>query len=271
VAAPVAPAPDANAAAAVADDSWFTGDAEGLKHTFLAKTASIKGVSPLKELFVKVSADDPEVTALELASHAEMPLWLPQRQSAALELLAHNTRVARVNLAGANIGDAVCEALARALRSNRSVLFLSLERNELREAGLLALAAALPANGTLRELKLAHQKAIPSTAVEDALADAVEGCASLTKLGLAVRNERQRKRIEAALFRNADAARKRRLAAAQAEPVDVRKSRYSRSASPEAPRKKHLNAQYSGIAQASAPHRKGSPLPQARQETRDRP
>ena len=62
---------------------------------------------------------------------------------------------------------------------------LNLESNRISTSGIEALAAALPSNTSLRELKLANQSGQPySQHAEEALAAALESNLSLTKLTL---------------------------------------------------------------------------------------
>jgi hypothetical protein len=95
---------------------------------------------------------------------------------------------------------------------------LNLERNSLAEAGLLAIVGALQSNSVLRELRLTDQATPITTPVEVAIAELLDsgGASSLVKLGPPMRNANEKRRVEAAISRNMDAARKRRAAAAAA-------------------------------------------------------
>lgn len=195
-----------------------------LLEAFVLATRSIKGASPLRDTFLRLGrANDPSLTALHLsdAELVEFRTWLPPRQAAALRLLAYNPFVCRVELSNGALDDSVGVVLAEVLRRNASITSLNVEGNDLREGGLLALVDSLRDNGTLAELRIHHQKFTVTTPVEEALHELLHSRANTTlcKLGLVVRNDVPRNRINAALFRNLDAARVKRRQATQRELV----------------------------------------------------
>ena len=228
---------------------------ESLLAAFRASASSIKTGSPLKELFVRVGENDAAVTELSLSEgslNTEMVNWLPARQDAALWLLKHNAYCARVDVNGCKLGDSSAFVLAEVCRASRSLTWLSAERNDLREAGLIALAKALSApDCALRELRIMHQSRQIPTSVEEALVDSLTKNTTLLKLGLVVRNDVPRRRIEAALARNVDQLRQlRRLQSSSGgSAMQIQYDPMARASSADAPKRRPLSAQYSDVAQ----------------------
>ncbi len=192
-----------------------------LLSAFEATAASLNAASPLRSLFMRIAAHDASVTSLDLSDslRQEFIRWPVPRQAAALALVIGNAHVTRVNLSGLSLTDAVVSALAAALDSEAGgrLEVLNLERNDLREPGLLALVSALQANVTLRELRLTGQRTAVSTTVEMALAEMLDvgGASALIKLGLPLRNDAARRMANAAIFRNTDRQRQLRAASAR--------------------------------------------------------
>ena len=94
------------------------------------------------------------------------------------------------------------------LGRNATLTSLNLESNELQSGALEALAGALAANTTLRELKLANQRKNFSQAAEEKFADGLDANTTLTRLTIDLRSTRARDKINKAIDRNQAAARK---------------------------------------------------------------
>ncbi len=202
-------------AASASDADHKEGSAsEALIAAFEAATAAVHEASPIKALFRRLGQHAPELTVLDLAHDAELSRWPVVRQAAALELLQGNPHLIKAHLVGLNLTDQAAPALAHALSAPHGRLeVLNLEQNDLREVGLLAIVEGLRPNVTLRELRLSGQRMAVTKLAEEALASMVDGdgAASLCKLGLAIRNDAARRRVDAALFRNTDRLRRERV------------------------------------------------------------
>ena len=145
---------------------------------FEAVSASLNAASPLRALFMRIATHDTSMTSLDFtaALQQEFIRWPEPRQVAALALLIGNPYVTVINLSGLTLPDAGASALAAALHADAGgrVEVLNLERNDLREPGLLNIVGALQSNTTLRELRLTDQRTAVSTAVEMALAEMLD-------------------------------------------------------------------------------------------------
>ena len=202
---------------------------------FEAAAAVVPSSSPLKQLFLRVADGDPALSELDLAGDQELIRWPVRRQAAALALLCGSPTIERVNLSGLGLPDDVAPVLAAAIRVGSALRILNLERNDLREPGLLAIVAALEANESLRELRLTGQRMAVSTNVEVALAELLDsgrGATALVKLGLPLRNDSARRTVDAALFRTMDRQRQLRAASSRGfAPLDLQRACSSSSSS----------------------------------------
>ena len=179
---------------------------DAARDRFAAATVVVPTSSPLLQKFLRLAEHD-RSSELDLAGDQEIIRWPPERQDAALSLLAGSGSLVKVGLSGLNLTDAVAPALALMLSAPGSALtVLNLERNDLREPGLLHIFDALADNRTLKELRLTGQRTAIATTVESALAELLEagGARALTKLGLPMRNDALKRRVDSALFRNLD-------------------------------------------------------------------
>ena len=99
-------------------------------------------------------------------------------------------------------------------RPTTPTLSLNLESNQIASAGVVALAAALRRNASLRELKLASQGQSISQAAEEALAEALACNSTITKLTLDTRSTRARDLIAKGLLANQERLRRERSSSA---------------------------------------------------------
>lgn len=189
---------------------------------FNKQTATVKKSSPVLKLFQQIADRDASVTKVALnvgdtdnSLNMEFSMWPDERKAAALALLAGSPVITEVNLAGVKLNDACAPAIAMMLQhADTKISIMSLERNSLNEGGLLEIVAGLKSNTTLRELRLASQAKPITTPVEVALADLLDngGASALVKLNPPMRNPNEKRRVDAAISRNLDAARKARVA-----------------------------------------------------------
>merc|ERR1712048_1328092 len=128
-----------------------------------------------------------------------------------LDAFSSNTTVTTLVLVNSFITDShVTTNLATMLKANSSITSLNLESNMISSAGIEAIAAALGANSTLTQVKLANQGLAASQASEMLLANAVDSNHSLLNLTVNLRNTHAREIIQKALSRNREERRLKR-------------------------------------------------------------
>ena len=129
-----------------------------------------------------------------------------------------NSVVQRVDMVNALAGDAIAQAWGGALKANSTLEALNLESNSISTGGILALAEGLRENSTLKELKLANQRANFTQQAEEALAEALEANLSVTRLTIDLRSKRARDVLNKFLQRNQE--RRRSLRKQSMEPIE---------------------------------------------------
>jgi hypothetical protein len=127
--------------------------------------------------------------------------------------LEKNNVVEKLNLANAGLQNKIVIEIAKSLAKNSSVKYLRLEGNQIGPSGMVALAQCLTTNDTLQEIYLGNQKSITSTGTkaEGMFASALARNTSLMKLSLEIRSFACRDRIDRAISRNKEIARKARM------------------------------------------------------------
>ena len=133
---------------------------------------------------------------------------------AVVAAFATNTRFTAVDATSAYVNDELAAAWAEVLTTNTTLTSLNLESNQIASAGVVALAAALRHNASLRELKLASQGQSISQAAEEALAEALASNSTITKLTLDTRSTRARDLIAKGLLANQERLRRERSSSA---------------------------------------------------------
>ena len=122
---------------------------------------------------------------------------------AMVEAFGSNERFTTVVMNDCQITDELAAAWASVLSQSSCVVeSLSLESNPFSSKGIGAIAEALPRNSSLRELKMLNLFGRVSQQAEEALADALEHHAHLTKLAFAPNSLRAKDLVKKYLTRN---------------------------------------------------------------------
>ncbi|KAJ3272608.1 Leiomodin-2 [Terramyces sp. JEL0728] len=153
-----------------------------------------------------IKNNDPSVTVFDCKHFA-----LTHEQGLALaEAMKANAFVTKLELSNCSIQTAVVVELAKSLMENSTLQYLNLEGNHIGPKGMRELGYLLAYNKTLLELKLSHQKSITraGTDAEQTFAESMNKNTTLIKLGLQFRNAACRDRVDRAVTRNKEIARK---------------------------------------------------------------
>jgi hypothetical protein len=165
-------------------------------------------------LRTSAAAPTPEAVVYAMTNSS---LWARARHDerrAVIAAFATNTRFTAVDATSAYVNDELAAAWAEVLTKNTTLTSLNLESNQIASAGVVALAAALRRNASLRELKLASQGQSISQAAEEALAEALASNSTITKLTLDTRSTRARDLIAKGLLANQERLRRERSSSA---------------------------------------------------------
>uniref|UniRef100_F6YE26 Tropomodulin 3 n=1 Tax=Callithrix jacchus TaxID=9483 RepID=F6YE26_CALJA len=105
------------------------------------------------------------------------------------------------------------KAFADMLKVNKTLTSLNLESNFITGTGILALVEALKENDTLTEIKIDNQRQQLGTAVEMEIAQMLEENSRILKFGYQFTKQGPRTRVAAAITKNNDLVRKKRVEA----------------------------------------------------------
>ncbi|XP_077173489.1 tropomodulin-2 [Paroedura picta] len=156
----------------------------------------------------RIKANDPTLLEVNLNNIKNIPIPTLKDFAKALET---NTHVKKFSLAASRSNDPVAIAFADALKANKTLQSLNIESNFITGIGILALVDALKVNETLTEIKIDNQRQQLGTAVEMEIAQMVEENPRILKFGYQFTKQGPRTRVAAAITKNNDLVRKKRV------------------------------------------------------------
>ncbi|KAM9311066.1 tropomodulin-3-like [Gastrophryne carolinensis] len=162
----------------------------------------------VEEALKRIKDNDPRLTEVNLNNIKNIPIPTLKDFAKALET---NTHVKTFSIAATRSNDPVAVAFADMLKVNRSLRSLNIESNFVTGPGILALVEALKENETLNEIKIDNQRQQLGTGVEMEIARLLEENASILKFGYHFTQQGPRTRAAAAITKNNDLVRKRRV------------------------------------------------------------
>ncbi|XP_039324969.1 tropomodulin-2 isoform X3 [Saimiri boliviensis] len=158
----------------------------------------------------QMKANDPSLQEVNLNNIKNIPIPTLREFAKALET---NTNVKKFSLAATRSNDPVAIAFADMLKVNKTLTSLNIESNFITGTGILALVEALKENDTLTEIKIDNQRQQLGTAVEMEIAQMLEENSRILKFGYQFTKQGPRTRVAAAITKNNDLVRKKRVEA----------------------------------------------------------
>ncbi|XP_065268517.1 tropomodulin-2 isoform X5 [Emys orbicularis] len=158
----------------------------------------------------RMKANDSSLLEVNLNNIKNIPIPTLKEFAKALET---NTHVKKFSLAATRSNDPVAVAFADMLKVNKTLKSLNIESNFITGAGILALIDALKENETLTEIKIDNQRQQLGTAVEMEIAQMLEENSKILKFGYQFTKQGPRTRVAAAITKNNDLVRKKRVEA----------------------------------------------------------
>ncbi|XP_063269023.1 tropomodulin-2 isoform X2 [Prinia subflava] len=156
----------------------------------------------------RIKANDPSLTEINLNNIKNIPIPTLKEFAKALET---NTHVKTFSLAATRSNDPVAIAFADMLKVNKTLKSLNVESNFITGTGILALIDALKKNESLTEIKIDNQRQQLGTAVEMEIAKMLEENSRILKFGYQFTKQGPRTRVAAAITKNNDLVRKKRV------------------------------------------------------------
>ncbi|KAG7468058.1 hypothetical protein MATL_G00138800 [Megalops atlanticus] len=162
----------------------------------------------VEETLQRIKSNDASLTEVNLNNIKNIPIPTLKDFAKAME---RNTHVKKFSLAATRSNDPIAVAFADMLRENKSLKSLNLESNFITSAGMQALVEALRDNDTLTEIKIDNQRQQLGTKVEMEIAKMLEENKSIIKFGYHFTQQGPRSRAAAAITKNNDLVRRRRV------------------------------------------------------------
>lgn len=162
----------------------------------------------VEESLQRIKANDPFLLDVNLNNIKNIPIPTLKDFAKSLE---SNTHVKCFSLAATRSNDPVAIAFADMLKGNKTLKSLNIETNFITGTGILALVEALKQNRTLTEIKIANQRQQLGTAVEMEIAQMLEDNSTILKFGYQFTQQGPRTRAAAAITKNNDLVRQKRV------------------------------------------------------------
>uniref|UniRef100_A0A8D3CKC5 Tropomodulin 2 n=1 Tax=Scophthalmus maximus TaxID=52904 RepID=A0A8D3CKC5_SCOMX len=193
---------------------------DGTKEGYNSKYYVIKGekMNPVfdeppnptnvEETLQRIKSNDSSLTEINLNNIKNIPIPTLKDLAKAME---KNTHVKKFSLAATRSNDPIAVAFSDMLRENKTLRSLNLETNFITGVGVQALVDALRDNDTLTEIKIDNQRQQLGTTVEMEIAKMLEENNSIVKFGYHFNQQGPRSRAAAAITKNNDLVRKKRV------------------------------------------------------------
>ncbi|XP_043933474.1 tropomodulin-3-like [Protopterus annectens] len=162
----------------------------------------------VEESLRRIKANDPRLVEVNLNNIKNIPIPTLKEFAKTLEC---NTHVKSFSLAATRSNDPIASAFADMLKRNKTLNSLNVESNFITGTGILALVNALKENDTLTEIRIDNQRQQLGTAVEVEIAKMLEKNTTIIKFGYHFTQQGPRARAAAAITKNNDLVRKKRL------------------------------------------------------------
>ncbi|XP_077420034.1 tropomodulin-2 [Vanacampus margaritifer] len=162
----------------------------------------------VEETLNRIKSNDASLTEVNLNNIKNIPVPTLKDFAKAME---KNTNVTKFSMAATRSNDPIAVAFSDTLRANKTLRSLNLESNFITSAGMQLLIDALRDNDTLREIKIDNQRQQLGTNVEMEIAKMLEENNSIVKFGYHFTKQGPRSRAAAAITKNNDLVRRRRV------------------------------------------------------------
>uniref|UniRef100_A0AAV2LSJ0 Tropomodulin n=1 Tax=Knipowitschia caucasica TaxID=637954 RepID=A0AAV2LSJ0_KNICA len=162
----------------------------------------------VEETLQRIKTNDSTLTEVNLNNIKNIPIPTLKDLAKAMET---NTHVKKFSLAATRSNDPIAVVFGEMLRENKSLKSLNLESNFITGVGVKALVDALRDNDTLIEIKIDNQRQQLGTTVEMEIAKMLEENQTIIKFGYHFTQQGPRSRAAAAITKNNDLVRRRRV------------------------------------------------------------
>ena len=179
-------------------------------HAIKTGTLDERKRNDMEQFFDKIAANDPSITKVECIGSQRFLTLTEEEKVKSGAAFANNTNVKEVQMSMLHLDDNFAIALGRALETC-CIEKLNLDSNAIAGDGMKALFEGLAKNKTIVELQVRHQSKVTCSADEDLLPELLEPNNTITKLGVDLRSQLARIKIDKKMNQNRELQRKRRV------------------------------------------------------------
>jgi hypothetical protein len=180
------------------------------RHAIETGTLQERKRTEMEQFFDKIAADDPSITEVNLVGNQRFLSLNEEEKLKAGAAFANNTHIKTVMMSTLQLDDKFAEALAKALETNSSIEKLLLDSNAIAGDGMKTLFSGLAKNSSIVEMQVQHQSKVTNSSDEELLPDILEPSKTITKLGIDLRNQLAKMKIDRKLNMNREVQRKLR-------------------------------------------------------------
>jgi hypothetical protein len=181
-------------------------------HAIATGTLEERKRNIMEQFFDKIATNDPSVTEVKIVGDLKFLSLNAEEKIKAGAAFASNTHVKTVQMNQLKLDDHFAKALGEALATCQ-IEKLHLDSNAIAGDGMKALFEGLANNSSIVEMQVRHQSKPTGSADEDVLPDLLEPNETITKLGIDLRGQLAKIKIDRKMMQNREVQRKKRLAA----------------------------------------------------------
>lgn len=182
-------------------------------HAIQSGTLQERKRNDMEQLFDNIAANDPSITEVSIVGNQRFKSLNDEEKNKAGASFANNSHVKTVMMSTLQLGDKFAEALGAALASNSTIEKLLLDSNSFGGEGLKALFSGLANNSSIIEMQVRHQSKVTASPDEAVLPDLLEPNKTITKVGIDLRNQLAKMKIDRIINQNREHQRKLRAQA----------------------------------------------------------
>ena len=161
--------------------------------------------------FDSIAANESNITEVELVGEQKFLTLEEEEKTKSGAAFSTNSSVRTIKMELLGLDDSFVKAFGEAIAKNSTIEKVNIDSNAITGIGMRALFAGLGKNDTIAELTVRHQKKVMATLDEEALPDLIASNTSILKLGVDVRNQLVRMKLDKIINANRDRVRKLRL------------------------------------------------------------
>jgi hypothetical protein len=181
-------------------------------HAIATGTLEERKRNIMEQFFDKIATNDPSVTEVKIVGDLKFLSLNAEEKIKAGAAFASNTHVKTVQMNQLKLDDHFAKALGEALATCQ-IEKLHLDSNAIAGDGIKALFEGLANNSSIVEMQVRHQSKPTGSADEDVLPDLLEPNETIAKLGIDLRGQLAKIKIDRKMMQNREVQRKKRLAA----------------------------------------------------------